>query len=302
MLLIQREREVNATLVPPLDPSLFTPTDTDLAFLRLWISEDDGEIRRRTLEIQKEAYEKYPYPCIRAFHHVSLMMKANPIYPVVLEAGKTGNTVFLDIGCCMGADVRKLVSDSYPASNVLGCDRRLEFIDLGHKLFRDRDSCPIRFLTSDIFDLSVPSAFNETLRSVHEAPPLIRVDQLSQLLGSLTHIYTGALFHLFDETTQYAIALRVAYLLKRESGTIVFGRHRDLECEGMIDDHLGRIRYGHSERSWPLLWKRVFAEVEDAEFAENRVKVQAKLDAPFDQHIPGTTRKGHMLVWSVQIT
>lgn len=32
--------------------------------------------------------EMYPYPCIRAFHFVSLMMATNDVYPAVLETGK----------------------------------------------------------------------------------------------------------------------------------------------------------------------------------------------------------------------
>ena len=44
----------------------------------------------------------YPYPCIRAFHFVNLMMSRNDIYSTVVEAGKTGDTLFLDLGCCSG--------------------------------------------------------------------------------------------------------------------------------------------------------------------------------------------------------
>lgn len=45
--------------------------------------------------------EKYPYPCICAFHFVNLMMHKNTVYPSVLAAGKSDNTsLFLDLGCC----------------------------------------------------------------------------------------------------------------------------------------------------------------------------------------------------------
>lgn len=43
--------------------------------------------------------DKYPYPCIRGFHFVNLFMMRNEIYPGVVEAGKTGDTLFLDLGC-----------------------------------------------------------------------------------------------------------------------------------------------------------------------------------------------------------
>lgn len=248
------------------------------------------------MEVQEEAYEKYPYPCIRAFHYVNLMMCENPIYPTVLAAGKAGNALFLDLGCCMGSDVRKLAYDGYPARNIFGCDLRPEYIDAGYKLYRDRATCAIRFFTSNVFD--VPMSFiPPSVPSV----PVSEITDLKQLTGALSHVYAGALFHLFDEGTQYAIALRLAVLLRREKGAIVFGRHSGLVQEGMIDDHLGRTRYGHSPASWTRMWKRVFAEAEGAEFAETRVVVKAELAArgvPYDL----SRRRGEsMLVWSVQV-
>ena len=55
-------------------------------------------------------------------------------------------------------------------------------------------------------------------------------------------------------------------------------------------------RWGHSPESWEALWKKVFAEAEDVLFAENRVKVFAKLETA-----PDLTSTEHYLVWSVEI-
>lgn len=132
----------------------------------------------------------------------------------------------------MGTDVRKLVKDGYPASNVFGCDLRQEFIDCGYKLFNDQDQCPIKFFTDDIFELPYPAS----PRSSTVSQPL----SLASFIGQLTHIYTGALFHLFDEPTQYAIAVRLVTLLKHQPGAVIFGRHQGLETEGLIDDHMKR--------------------------------------------------------------
>lgn len=44
---------------------------------------------------------KYPYPCIQAFHYVSLFMSQNPAYPSVLVSAKSmPDALFLDLGCC----------------------------------------------------------------------------------------------------------------------------------------------------------------------------------------------------------
>ncbi|CDO70605.1 hypothetical protein BN946_scf184748.g2 [Trametes cinnabarina] len=224
------------------------------------------------------------------------MMRTNSIYPTVLEAGKKGNTRFLDLGCCMGTDVRKLVHDGYPASHVFGCDLRQEYIELGHELFGDADRCPIRFFTSNVFDLptTVDSATRNTV-----VPEPSTVTALAQLRGVLTHIYTGALFHLFDEETQYGLAARLVTLLERSPGAIIFGRHQGLLEEGYINDALGRNRYGHSEKSWPRLWKKVFAEAEGEAFAQ-RIVVRTEVREQFKETFRAKEPL-YMLYWSVQI-
>ena len=143
----------------------------------------------------------------------------------------------------VGTDVRKLVSDGYPATKVLGCDLRQDFIDCGYELFKDKDECRIRFFTDDVF--SVPYPPPETSSQSVESGTL----NLLSLTGKLTYIYTGALFHLFDAPTQYALALRLASLLKREPGAIIFGRHQGLESEGLINDHMNRSRISVFARS-----------------------------------------------------
>ncbi len=56
-----------------------------------------------------ELSEKYPYPCIRGFHYVNLFMARNEIYPKVVEAGKAGHTLFLDLGC-MSASMPRTIA------------------------------------------------------------------------------------------------------------------------------------------------------------------------------------------------
>ncbi|EKM53219.1 uncharacterized protein PHACADRAFT_210914 [Phanerochaete carnosa HHB-10118-sp] len=295
---ITREIEIDLSLIPPLDESLLTLNDEEREFLHKSVTSDDDELKERIVEAQTNAYKQHPYPCIRGFHFVNLFMFENPIYPQVLAAGKLGQTVLLDLGCCMGTDVRKLVHDGYPASNVMGCDLRQEFIEHGYELYQDREQCAIHFFASDIFDVPYPFPADQA-----PAGPLDtgKVTEMKQLYGKVDHFYTGALFHLFDESTQYALALRVAQLIKRSAGTIVFGRHQGLEEEGYINDHLSRKRYGHSVKSWPLLWKKVFSEIESPEFAESKVVVEAKLSGSFAPHVFRAHGQTDMLYWSVRI-
>jgi hypothetical protein len=133
----------------------------------------------------------------------------------------------------VGTDARRLVHDGYQARNVLGCDLRDTYINLGHVLYSDKSTCPIRFFTGDILDLPLVSSSSLTI-------PFGEVNQLDDLRGRLDHIYTGALFHLFDESTQLAIALRLGTLLRRRPGAVVFGRHQGRTEAGLIADHMSR--------------------------------------------------------------
>jgi hypothetical protein len=52
---------------------------------------------------------KYPYPCIGGFHFLKFGLASNPNYQSVLDRVKQGQTL-LDLGCCVGQELRKLVS------------------------------------------------------------------------------------------------------------------------------------------------------------------------------------------------
>ncbi|KIP09354.1 hypothetical protein PHLGIDRAFT_12017 [Phlebiopsis gigantea 11061_1 CR5-6] len=303
MVQIYGEISLHPSSVVKLDGSLFSIADHERDFFHKTISEDDNEVKARVLEIQQDFSQQHEYPCIYAFHFVTLYMDTNPIYSEVLAAGKSGNTLFLDLGCCMGTDVRKLVYDGYPASNVVGCDLRSEFIDFGHILYRDKGSCSIHFFAYDIFDVPYPVP-TDVIPAADI--PISALTTLSQLYGSVTHFYTGALFHLFDEPTQYALALRIATLLKRAPGAVIFGRHQGLQEPGLLDDYRvagEKQRFGHSPSSWSEMWRHVFAEVESPEFADFKVTVQAELIQGWDRNrILGMNgRTDGMLFWSVKI-
>lgn len=122
----------------------------------------------------------------------------------------------------MGADSRKLVFDEYPGKNVHATDLHARFLDLGHKLFNDKDSCEIKFFPADIFALPVshltPSTSEDTSSPQADSP-------LEVYRIRATHIYTGLFFHLFDEPTQKEVARRLAVLLIPQPGSIIFGSH-----------------------------------------------------------------------------
>lgn len=140
----------------------------------------------------------------------------------------------------VGADSRKLVFDGYPGKNVHATDLHARFLDLGHKLFKDKDSCDIKFFPADIFALPVSHITFSTSEDISSP----QVDSPLEIYrGRATHIYTGLFFHLFDEPMQKEVARRLAVLLMPQPGSILFGSHAGNEPAGTYV--LPTDRYSH---------------------------------------------------------
>lgn len=213
--------------------------------------------------------------------------------------------------------MRRLAYDGYPAKNMLATDLRQSFLDEGHELYGDAKNSPIRFFTSDVFEIPAPTS--PASCAVSEVP-LAQVTKLADLQGQVTHMYMALLFHLFDEAAQYEIALKVGTLLRRTSGCIVFGRHQGSEVAQPISDSFfkyvipfirlivrlaklysfcfSRERFLHSPESWRDMWIRVFTELEDEEFAMTRVAVDARVRT---SGFAFGKVSGRVLDWSVSI-
>ena len=78
-----------------------------------------------------------------------------PFYSRVLERVRSG-AILLDAGCCFGQEIRYLVQDGVPSTQLYGFDLEPEFIHLGYQLFRDRDKVQATFVSGDI--LAEPTA------------------------------------------------------------------------------------------------------------------------------------------------
>ncbi|KZV95783.1 hypothetical protein EXIGLDRAFT_671793 [Exidia glandulosa HHB12029] len=238
----------------PLDPSLYAPAPDELAFYKGQTGiTDDDELKAHVLKVQRDAYEVWPYPCIRRLAFTKLKISRFPVYEEVLKLGREREgAILLDLGCCFGNDARKAVADGFPASQVLASDLRGDFWALGHTLFKSTpETCPIRFVQGDIFS----SAFFNPHLTI--APPssdaisaCIQSGSLSPLAKRASIIHASAFFHLFDERAQLALARRLNVLLSNEPGSLIFGSHR-----GVRDDERdGRESFAHSPTTWRAMW------------------------------------------------
>ncbi|MCJ1474398.1 hypothetical protein MMC13_003056 [Lambiella insularis] len=165
----------------------------------------DGVVAH-VLKIRDLAWQIFPYPCIGQFRFLDLSIAQQPFYPRLLSRLTSPSPpTFLDLGCCFGQDIRKLVHDGAPAAALSGAELRGAFLDMGYELFRDRETLGARFIEADVF-------------AEGEADALARLD------GTVDVVYTASFLHLFGLATQIRVAKRIVRLLRDEAGVVCFGR------------------------------------------------------------------------------
>nr|POE63742.1 methyltransferase trt5 [Quercus suber] len=149
-----------------------------------------ADVEAHIHDIRDKAWEIFPYPCIGGFRFLSLTLSASHDYAALLATLRAPDACVLDLGCCFGTELRKLVFDGVPPQNCVGTDLRQEFFELGYELYRDRERMAgARFFAADIFDAE--SA------------------ELAALDGRVDVVCAGSFFHLFDLEGQTRIAERV---------------------------------------------------------------------------------------------
>ena len=147
--------------------------------------------------------------------------------------------LFLDLGCCFGQDIRRLVADGVPGESLYGADLRLDFLELGYELFRDKGSLKAHFLECDIFEEDKESKGGK---------------ELSKLDGKIDVIYAASFLHLFNWEEQVRVGMRMVRLMTKFS--LVFGRQVGSTKPGLYARHLdkSRTRYSHDPDSFQKLW------------------------------------------------
>jgi hypothetical protein len=170
------------------------------------------------------------------FGFLNLSIVDSPIYTDVLERIKHGDQ-YLDIGCCMGTDIRKLVYDGASSDRLFGSDLNGDFFGVGYDLFLDKTTLKTKFIQADVFDAD---------------------SGLNELDGKISLVHAGSFFHLFDWDNQIKAAKRVVQLLKAEPGVIIFGR-QGAKVEAGSFGHISKehTAYWHNPESWAKLWEQV---------------------------------------------
>ncbi|KAJ5525833.1 hypothetical protein N7494_012483 [Penicillium frequentans] len=93
-----------------------------------------------------------PYPCIGHYRFLNLTLLTHLHYQIIFAKLKSNTSaIYIDIGCCFGQDLRQLVHDGIPSSQLIGLDIEGSLMDLGYELFCDRETLESKFMVAEIY-------------------------------------------------------------------------------------------------------------------------------------------------------
>lgn len=193
--------------------------------------------------IRASAYAQHPYPCLGRFRFLDLDLSVHPLYVAsLLPRLKDGeHSLFLDLGCCIGQDLRKIAADGVPPARLYGADLVPEFIDVGYQLFRDEAKFPRAHFLAPVNALDDDAA-----------------SPLRELDGKVTDLHVSAVFHLFSRPDQLKLATRCLALLRRDAGKcLILGSDASKLEAGEFKRPDGVARFRHNGQSWRELWEEV---------------------------------------------
>ena len=149
---------------------------------------------------------------------------------------KNGATI-LDVGCCLGQDLRKLAADGAPTNQMYGCGIENDFWDVGFDLFCDRSTFDVNYFQADVFDLQ---------------------SSLKALRGSIDIIYLGLVHHLWSRKEQVEALVNLAWLTKPGSMILGLGAgwSKGREFETNWKNATKRMYY-HDNETMRELWRDV---------------------------------------------
>ncbi|KAI4212290.1 MAG: hypothetical protein LQ351_005003 [Letrouitia transgressa] len=214
-------------------PSHIPPTALDL--LENYSHIPSAKILPHVIAVRDRAWLIFPYPCIGWFHFLDISISLHHSYPRILASLKAphADKKLLDLGTCLGQDVRKLVHDGAPARNLYGTDLKPGFLDLGYELFNDKNTLNAHFFVADV----------------------LTEDGWSEVEGQMDFVHASSLLHLFDWETQIGICKRIVRLLRPQTGSTVFGRMTgNQKARSVQHQTVFGAAWRHNEVSFRRMW------------------------------------------------
>lgn len=189
-----------------------------------------------------------------------------PAYPAILARLKSDpSSVYLEVGCGLAQDVRKLIADGAPAASLRGTDLQAGLMACGHDLFRDAEALPL--------------ADDEGIQGSKE-PTFVAADFLDESgasplgawEGGADVVHASMFLHCFELPAQVRACRRIVALLRPRPGSLLVGRSGGVGLAAggprveEFQGPLGRIgglkgkNYLHDVESFRAMWGQVGRE------------------------------------------
>ena len=183
---------------------------------------------------------------------------------------------FLDVACCVGQVLRKLVFEGVDPSRLYATDLVPEFLDLGFELFNDREKFgPDTFIAANMLD---PND-----------------EGLKKLDGKVTIIHVANFFHLFDRDQQVSAATRMIKFLKPgvKDAVIIGGNIGSLKPDTFTARN-GTARFLHDPETFQEMWD------EAGRKTGTKWKAASALISTMKIQFPGWPDESRYLGWVVR--
>ena len=159
------------------------------------------ELCQLTSPQQTRAWAVSPYPSVGQLTWLNPYIVLHPSHERILSRLKAGASI-IDCGCMIAPDLRQLAYEGAPTNKMFGFDIEPRFFDIGYDFYNDRSTFQGTLLEADIFKSQSP---------------------LKDLEGQIDIIWCAKFMHLFNRSTQIAVAVRLIRLLKPGPGTMFVG-------------------------------------------------------------------------------
>ncbi|KAJ2903744.1 hypothetical protein MKZ38_009396 [Zalerion maritima] len=173
-------------------------------------NETPGTILQRISRARYLGMKTALHTCIRESLFAESRIDHHFAYEEILESCSPDN-LLVDVGCCMGTDIRKLILDGYPSKCIVGLDIETRFLHLGRILYNESESSPVaQFRQADMLHPEFANTYYD-------------------LKDKFQFVHTANVIHLFDIRGQEIFFRNLLYLVK--PGGTVWGRQVGLAAD-----------------------------------------------------------------------
>ncbi|KAK7920491.1 hypothetical protein PG985_008513 [Apiospora marii] len=231
------------------------PTDSVMKKLLVeYAGVDETKVNEHIVNIRNKAWRVAPFPCVGSFLFAELVLSNFPVYPEIVSNLKSGTwSRYLEVGCGLGQDIRKLIQDGVPKTSVMGTDLLPGLLESGQELFQDAHALPLgqSLFPADFLDTSADNVLSKV-----------------GLDGTVDVVHATMFLHCFDRPTQLRACQRILALLKNKPGVMIVGKKggvtqtaeaREHPVKGPMGQVGGVVRtnFLHNVDSFKALWDEV---------------------------------------------